>query len=105
MHIFSVHLSAALHCFALRSATYLIHRGPTLYAGIEEEPEEEKKPQTAKGIAQLLKQKEERKEETAIATYLNCGVNDPNTVEKVLVKNWERTKNNSNIFSWSGSWG
>jgi hypothetical protein len=39
-----------------------------------------------------MKQKEERKEEQAIATYLNWGVSDPNTVEKVLAENWERTE-------------
>jgi hypothetical protein len=39
-----------------------------------------------------MKQREERKEKIAVATYLNWGVNDPNAVENVLVENWERTE-------------
>jgi hypothetical protein len=50
--------------------------------GLEEEPAEESRPKTPEALARLLKQKEERKEEPAVATL----------VEKVLVENWERTE-------------
>jgi hypothetical protein len=56
-------------------------------AGLEDEPPEEKQPKTPEGLARLLKQKEERKEELAVATFLNWGNPDPNIVEKVLVEN------------------
>jgi hypothetical protein len=61
-------------------------------AGLEDEPPEERHPKTPEGLARLLKQKEERKEELAVATYLNWANPDPNIVEKVLVENWERTE-------------
>jgi hypothetical protein len=38
--------------------------------GLEDKPEEEKKPTTPEGIARLMKQREERKEEIAVATLL-----------------------------------
>jgi hypothetical protein len=56
--------------------------------GLEEEPTEKSRPKTPEGLARLLKQKEERKEELAVATYLNWANTDPNIVEKVLVENW-----------------
>jgi hypothetical protein len=61
-------------------------------AGLEDEPPEERHLKTPEGIARLLKQKDERKEELAIATYLNWANPDPNIVEKVLVETWERTE-------------
>jgi hypothetical protein len=60
--------------------------------GLEEEPAEESRPKTPEALARLLKQKDERKEELAVATYLNWANTDPNVVEKVLVENWERTE-------------
>jgi hypothetical protein len=60
--------------------------------GLEEEPAEESRPKTPEALARLLKQKDERKEELAVATYLNWANTDPNIVEKVLVENWERTE-------------
>jgi hypothetical protein len=61
--------------------------------GIEEEPDDEPKTlPTADGLAQLMKKKEERREEIAMATYLNWSVSDPNVVENVLIENWERTE-------------
>jgi hypothetical protein len=61
-------------------------------AGLEDEPPEEQHPKTPEGIAYFLKQKEERKEELAVATHLNWANPDPNIVEKVLLENWERTE-------------
>jgi hypothetical protein len=76
----------------MNSVPELIDEDKHCTAGIHKEPEEEKKPRIPEGVARLMKQKEDRKEEIAVATYPNWGISDSNTVERVLAENWERAE-------------